>query len=134
MTNVQHLTKCNFPACIRHPLSNGMCVGHQVYAAFKVVKVPKRIEPKSDTRKEEDKEYKQIVKEMFASGKDCQLRVPGVCENIAQGLHHMKKRGANYLNKKYLKRACNACNRWAEKHPKEAIENGVSISKFNPEV
>lgn len=128
------MAKCEFPNCVMTAQANGFCVGHASFAAFKSVKVPKKKEKKSDTRKDEEKEYKKIVKEMFASSVLCELKVPGVCTKMAEGLHHQAKRGANYLNKKYLKRACNACNRWAEDHPKEAIELGISVSKFEPDV
>jgi hypothetical protein len=45
----------------------------------------------------------------------------------------MKRRGVNLLNRKYLKRSCNACNGYVEKHPLYAIENGLSVSVHKKE-
>lgn len=125
---------CTFPNCSRHAEKNGYCIGHQAFASFKQVNVPKKAEKKSDVRKEEEKLYKKIVRQMFAVSNLCELKIAGVCTKIAEGLHHQKKRGANYLNKKFLKRSCNACNNWCEKHPKEAMKVGASVSKFKSEV
>jgi hypothetical protein len=123
---------CKFPNCSRNPQPNGYCIGHQGYASFTQAKPVKNVSKKSDTRKEDEREYKKIVKQMMAVSDKCEINSPD-CTHIAQGLHHMKKRGAEYLNKKYLKRSCNACNRYCENHPKWAIVNGHSVSKFKPE-
>lgn len=93
-------------------------------------KKPEPPKDKSDKIKIDLKEYKKIVQEMLAIDIKCELHTPE-CTGTAQGLHHMKKRGINLLNKKYLKRACNACNGYVERHPKYAIEKGLSISKFS---
>lgn len=53
--------KCNFPNCNRTAESNGYCVGHASYASFKSVKVPKKQDKKSDTRKEEETVIKRIM-------------------------------------------------------------------------
>jgi hypothetical protein len=90
-------------------------------------KAVKPIAKKSAKRKTEEKEYKKIVAEMLKADKRCELLTPA-CTKVAQGLHHMKKRGANYLDRKYLKRACNACNVYVEQHPQYALDNGLSLS------
>lgn len=123
---------CSFPNCSRHAQSNGYCIGHQAFANFKSVKVPAPPSKKSDVRKEEEKLYKKIVKDMAAVSNKCEIKSP-VCTKIMEGLHHMKKRGANYLNKKFLKRSCNPCNHYIEEHPGWAKENGHSVSKFKKE-
>lgn len=94
-----------------------------------IKKVRTVIAKKSAKRKTEDKEYKKIVKEMMAESDRCELSTP-VCIIKAQGLHHMKKRGKNLLNKEFLKRACNPCNLFLEENPLYAIEKGLSLSKF----
>lgn len=91
---------------------------------------PKKKQPlakKSAGRKVDDKEYKKIVKEMLAESNWCELNTP-VCTVTAQGLHHKKRRGSNYLNRKYLLRSCNACNEYVEANPKYALEKGLSVS------
>lgn len=90
---------------------------------------PKPINKKSEKRKEEDKEYKKIVKEMLKASDRCEIKEEG-CTGKAQGLHHKVKRGKFTLkDKKNLMRACNSCNLWVELHPMEAIDKGYSISK-----
>jgi hypothetical protein len=123
---------CVFPLCSRKPEHNGLCFLHKIYSGVpqekkKAAPIPK----KSDKRKVEEKQYKKIVKDMLTENNKCELNVQGVCIRKAQGLHHMKKRtGKNYLDKQYLKRACNPCNLFCETHPKEAMELGLIISKF----
>ena len=121
---------CIFPLCPQPVHDDELCYQHWRVYGVRKEKVKKAIPKKSDKRKEEEKEYKKIVKEMLAESDSCELKVSGICTKKAQGLHHQKKRGKNYLNMKYLKRACNACNNWCESHPLEAIELGLSLSKF----
>lgn len=90
-------------------------------------KAGKPIAKKSAKMKVDHKEYKKIVKEMFAEDNRCELRTPA-CTGTAQGLHHTKRRGVNLLNKKYLLRACNACNGFVEADPQYALDNGLSVS------
>lgn len=94
-----------------------------------IKKVFKAIAKKSDKRKDQDKVYKKIVKEMMAVSDKCELSTP-VCIVKAQGLHHMKKRIGFLTDKRYLKRACNPCQTWCEENPLLAIEKGMSLSKF----
>lgn len=93
-----------------------------------VVKKPSKDIPKrSEKMKDELKEYNKIKKEMLAESDRCELRSP-VCTGKAQGLQHLKRRGINLLNRKFLKRACNACQLWSEQNPLESIEKGMSLS------
>lgn len=121
---------CKFPNCRLHPQPNGYCIGHQAFASFKPVKVPKKINNESEKRKQDDKKYKKIVKELAAKSNKCQIKSP-VCTKIMEGLHHIVKRSPdNLLDKNNLLRSCNACNNYCEDHPKWALENLVSKSKF----
>jgi hypothetical protein len=145
-------TICAFPLCKSYATDSGLCVSHgKIYkpedlkgvvkrdtpasepkkAVKKLVRKP--IKKKSAKRSSQEKDYKKILLEMKAESDLCELKVPGVCTGKMEGLHHQKKRGANYLNRKYLRRACNACNGWCESHPLEAIEMGLSISKHKIE-
>jgi len=88
----------------------------------------------SPKRKEDKKEYIKIVKQMMAESDLCEIKEDG-CTGKASGLHHMKKRSPDtYLDKRFLKRACDNCNYWAELNPLEAIKKGHSISKHKIEV
>lgn len=88
----------------------------------------------ADKRKEVNKEYHKIVKEMLKENPWCEIKETG-CEKISTGLHHQKKRTPDtILDKRFLIRSCNNCNLWCELHPLEAIEKEYSISKFAPVV
>jgi hypothetical protein len=118
---------CQFPGCSRHGQSNGYCIGHAQYAGYAgEVREKKAPNKKSEKQAKLDKEYKKIVKEMLAADPMCEMNTP-VCTRKAEGLHHMKRRGVNTLNRKYLKRSCNACNGYVEEHPLWAIENKLSL-------
>lgn len=134
-------TTCRFPLCKRHAVKDGFCIGHRIYAGVKISTTPpqkkaapkqkKPIAKKSAQRISDDKEYKRIVKELHSKSTDCEIKSP-VCTHKSQGLHHTKKRTPSTLmNKKYLKRSCNACNLYMEEHPDWASEKGLSISKYS---
>jgi hypothetical protein len=95
----------------------------------KVKKVYK-IAPQSKKRIKEQAEYVKIVKEFMEVSDRCELKVVGICTGTASGLHHMKKRVGFFTDKRYLKRACSACNQFAEQFPLKSIELGISLSKF----
>lgn len=129
---------CKFPTCQRHAEKNGYCVGHSIYAPGATSHVSKPVEKKSNPRPpiknkstklgKAEREYKKIVVRKLAENPLCEMTTPA-CTRIAEGLHHMKGRGANLLDEKYLLRSCNACNLYVELHPLWAIEKGLSISK-----
>ena len=124
--------QCTFYLCTRKAEPGGLCFLHRkLLGGTKETKKIKPIPKKSEKRKVDEKEYKKIVKELLSESDLCELNVDGVCIRKAQGLHHMKKRtGKNYLDRKFLKRACNPCNLFCETHPKEAMQLGLVISKF----
>jgi hypothetical protein len=123
---------CKFPNCKRIAEKNGYCIGHRGFASFTPAKAPKKINRESEQRKKDNKEYKKIVIEKMLQSKNCEIKSP-VCTKRAEGLHHMKKRGAELLNKKYLKRSCNPCNQYLEEHPNWGKEKGFIISKHQVE-
>lgn len=67
---------------------------------------------------------------MLAASPYCEINSPN-CTRAAQGLQHMKGRGVNLLNRKFLKRACNACNTYCEEHPQWALDHGHAVSRLN---
>lgn len=96
-----------------------------------VVKPVKYLSPK---REKQQREYIQIVEEMLKENPYCEIKEEG-CQKIATGLHHQKKRTpATITDKRYLIRACNACQMWCELNPLEAIVKGHSVSKHIKEV
>jgi len=123
---------CNFPTCNSFPQSNGMCVAHSKYADLKIERPAiKKIAAKSKTMTINHKEYKKIVVEMLLVSNKCEIN-SDVCTHTAQGLHHMRGRGEFLLDKRYLKRACNACNSFIESNPDWATENGFLLTRFSP--
>lgn len=125
------MTDCRFPLCNRKSEHDGYCFAHAVHFGIdkpKKQKLP--IAKVSEKRKVTNKEYKTIVKEMFAKNNKCQIKQSG-CTSIAQGLHHIRKRlPSNITDRNNLIRACNNCNLWVENNPLEAIKLGFSISRF----
>lgn len=122
---------CQFPLCKRFARNNNYCVNHSKFAALKIERAPvTRIPAKSKSMTINHKEYKKIVIEMLLKSKKCEIHSP-VCTKIAQGLHHMKKRGAFLLDKRFLKRSCNNCNSYLENNTDWGIEHGFILSKFN---
>ena len=121
---------CTFPLCKQNEYKNGLCHGHwRVYGVSHETKKPQPIADKSAKRKELDKEYKKLVKEMLKEDNRCEVKAKG-CTGIAQGAHHIVKRTAkNLLDRNNLLRCCNSCNQFIEMHPLEALEMGVSKSK-----
>lgn len=127
------MSECSFPLCTRHAQANGVCISHAQYAGMTEAKKEKEpLNKKSEKQAKQDRAYNKIVKEMLAADDRCEMKTPE-CTGKAQGLHHMKRRGINLLTRKYLKRSCNPCNGYVEKHPLFAIETGLSISVHKKE-
>jgi len=122
------MSECLFPGCVRNGEKNGYCIGHAQYSEYAgELQEKTTINKKSEKLAKQEREYKKIVKQMLDENNLCEMLTP-ICTKIAEGLHHMKRRGINLLNRKYLKRSCNACNGYVEKHPRWAIENKLLVS------
>ena len=68
---------------------------------------------------------------MLAENPKCDMKILGVCTGLAEGLDHIQKRSPkNYLERKNLRRACNACNLAKEMHPELADKMGLTKSRF----
>ena len=90
---------------------------------------PYRIPKESATRKQENKTYKKVSKELKSKEDDCQIKSP-VCINRPTYPHHIRGRiGKKYTDKKEMIRACNPCNGWVESHPALAEKLGFKKSK-----
>lgn len=127
------MATCKFPTCQRHAEKNGYCVRHKIYAATTTTADPKkkpqkRIRRRSVKLASKEREYVKIIRQMLAESPYCELQTSD-CTGVAEGGHHMKGRGVNLLVRKWIKRACNACNRYVETHPHYALANGLSVSR-----
>lgn len=123
---------CTFPLCQFNEYRDGYCIHHaKHFAGVKVADKSKPIPLKSLKRMVEEKLYKKIVNEMMAVSDRCEIKEPG-CTGKAEGLHHKRGRGGkDYLNRKYLIRACNKCHSYVEAHPLDAVKKGYSISRLS---
>lgn len=120
---------CTFPNCSSNAVTNNYCIGHAKMMGSTLIKKDTVIPKRSDKRKEEQKEYVKIVKEMLKANPNCEIKVEG-CKVKATGLHHKVKRSPKtWLKKENLMRACDSCNLWVELHPIEAMAKGFTISK-----
>jgi hypothetical protein len=84
---------------------------------------PVKIKQKSFKRKVEEKEYSKLRKEFLETHPNCQAKLPG-CTFYSTDVHHMEKRGINYLNVTSWLSACRICHSWIELNKKEARELG----------
>ena len=98
-----------------------------------VKKKQSRIPRKTKKLASKERQYAKMVREMAAESTECEIRVPGVCTGVMEGVHHSKGRGKFLLVRKYLKRACNPCHRYIETHPQYAMEHGFSVSRLTKE-
>lgn len=144
------MATCSFSGCSMPAGPNGFCFRHRIYAGAKgkppgkaaspaqPSKPAKPVEKKAPRQKpvkkkskklaRDERQYRKIVARKLAEDPTCEIRSPD-CTGAAEGLHHTKGRGKLLLDEKYLKRACNACNGYVERHPLWAIENGHSVSR-----
>lgn len=123
--------ECEFPTCHYEATHSTFCFQHfRIYGTHTPKPAPKPIPKKSAKAKIEDKEYKNIVKQLLSENNQCEMKVPGVCTGLAQGLHHKRKRSKHTLkDRKNLIRACNACNLYCETHPLDAALLGLVETK-----
>ena len=121
---------CEFPICPIHS-NTKYCIRRAVGAVIpEKVKKVYNIPVRSKKRIKEQKEYVKIVKEKLTANEECELKSP-VCIYFADGLDHTVKRSPNnFLDEKNTKNSCSPCNLYKELHPKWAIKNGHSKSKF----
>lgn len=101
--------------------------GIKIMSEKKVLQVIAKMSAK---RKEVNKEYNKIKKEMLTKDDRCKIKSPE-CTGKAQGLDHRQKRSpSNLIKIDNLLAACNACNLYKEVNPIWATNNGFSISRF----
>lgn len=87
------------------------------------------IKPESDLEKKLKPIYNIIRPLYLAHNKTCIARFP-CCARSATQIHHRYKRTGYWrIITNYFLPICGPCHRHATKHSKEAIENGVSISR-----
>lgn len=119
---------CDFPFCKSERIfKGGFCYDHwRLMGTSEVKKEPKPISDKSSKRKELEKEYLKIKKEMLKESDRCEAKLTG-CTGKAVDLHHMAGRiGKLYVEKDNLMRVCRSCHHYITENPLQAIELGLS--------
>ena len=99
---------CQFPACKSERIyQNNLCYDH--WRAFGTNPPSREINtiPKvSKSRKELDKEYLKLKKQMMAESNKCEAGLTG-CTKVAEDLHHITKRNTkNMCDRNNLIRVC----------------------------
>ena len=97
--------------------------------------IAKKQQPKikrvSDKRAKQEREYSKVRVTYLTANSVCEIRVAG-CTHEATEIHHKAGRiGQLLTDDRYFCATCRNCHQWAELHPKEAKELGVSISRNN---
>lgn len=123
---------CLFPTCKRHPEKNGYCIGHRMYAGMSIEKEkPAPIAKVGDKRKEENKKYDKISKELKKHHSTCQVKSPN-CINSPVHIHHKKGRiGKLLTDPNHLIVACDPCNSYIEDNHAWAEEHGFKVTKHD---
>lgn len=89
---------------------------------------PEPIPRESKKRKKERPIYTRNKNKALEERPYCELKIPGVCTGLAQGMQHKKGRtGELYLDLTHQATSCNACNGWCVEHPIEAVELGAAV-------
>lgn len=83
----------------------------------------------SDKRRKEAREYSAMRKEFLRLRPICEAHslVTGqkIVHTMATDIHHMEKRGRNYLRKETWLPVCRECHAWCHANPKEAEKLGL---------
>lgn len=134
------MDSCRFPGCNRHPVDNGLCIGHQIYKNEKlpgakkeeapvVKEKPKaKSQPKKKSKKQMkiDRQLKKAYAEFLArpENKYCNIQHDEECTRVATVVNHTRGRGANVLNQEDWEPACPNCNGKIEQEHAAAKEAG----------
>lgn len=79
----------------------------------------------SKKRKREGKLYGHARAQYLAHRLNCQAGIKGVCTGISTDVHHMEKRGKNYLEMSTWMAVCRCCHKWIHAHGDKAREMGL---------
>lgn len=121
---------CVWPGCQRSAPKGGYCFLHGAKYGTSKLEVKKTpIAKVSANRKELEKEYSKLKKEMMKEGNKCEAGLTG-CTKVAEDLHHITKRSTkNMCDRNNLIRVCRSCHTFIENNHLQAIELGLSKSK-----
>jgi hypothetical protein len=86
-------------------------------------KKPSKINQRSKKRVLEDSQYTKLRRVFLTKHPNCQAKLP-MCTFKSTDVHHMEKRGINYLKTSSWLSCCRACHDWVEMNKKEARELG----------
>lgn len=87
----------------------------------------KPLPQQSAKRKEENKDYEKIKKELKKKKPTCQIAIAGVCTKGPLEAHHPIGRSGNAFKKVIM--CCRACHNYCHDHPAFAKRHGFSESR-----
>lgn len=108
----------------KHPTCGDQC------RRPKPVKKMYRLKRFSAKRRVINRDYNAEAKEFRRLNPVCAINSPD-CTKETQGVHHVKGRGKNLMNKSSWLPACNPCNWYVEGHHQWAVENGFKESRLS---
>jgi len=88
----------------------------------------KPINKVSTKKQSEDKVYTKLRRDYLLQHPFCQAALPE-CSKIATDIHHKAGRGKYYLITTTWIGLCRSCHQWAEEHPEDAKQIGVSETR-----
>lgn len=94
----------------------------------------KTINPRSEKRIIQDKQYSVLRKEFLQHNPSCIARLEGCTWYDPETLTIQHKKGRNgslYLDTRYWIVLCFNCHRWVNEHPSKAMELGLADSRLN---
>ena len=110
----------------------GIVTKETVKEIIKPIKKKTFIKPRSKKMNKEMKIYLKEKAEFLKPGDQCELNTD-VCRGDATVIHHTRgKIGKLLRDKRYWKKYCVHCNNRVEEKDKEARENGLKLSKHDP--
>ena len=107
---------CSIHYCENLPERNGICASHNIAArkaerrSLEPLNKRKAINPRSEKRKAQEKEYSAIRTKQLEAHPYCQAKLIG-CTGMALECHHAEGRiGYNYLKESSFISVCPACH------------------------
>lgn len=110
---------------------NAENLARKLLKASEKAKEPRaKVNPVSDKRKEQNKEYAKISEDFKRGNPSCAARINGYCTGKTESVHHKRGRGKYLLDVSTFFPCCLSCHSYIEAHPEEAKERGWSESRL----
>ena len=97
----------------------------------KTQKRAKRIKTVSPKKAKQDREYTKLRKQFLVDHPKCEIEWDDKCAKKANQVHHVKRRGKNYLNVSTWKASCRHCHEMVEHNGSEAEARGFLVREYS---